>query len=287
MTQKKEKIKRSGTDLAFMWIMFALFVLYAISLLFPFLWCLMNSFKGMQEFFYNVNGLPEKWYFDNWKNSLTLSIDNNITIPHMYLNSVILTVGCTFFSMFSCSATAYVLTKFDFYGKSAIYTAAIVIMMIPTMGSMAAMYRLYNTIGLINTYTGIFLTAMGGFGSGFLLLYGFYRNLSWTYAEAAQIDGAGHFRIYFGIMLPMAVPALTAVGILTGIGFWNDYFTVYMYAPGKANIAYGIQRISNEAGADLPQVFAAMMLSVIPVLVVFACFQKTIMQNTAVGGVKG
>lgn len=287
MTQKKEKIKRSGTDLAFMWIMFALFVLYAISLLFPFLWCLMNSFKGMQEFFYNVNGLPEKWYFDNWKNSLTLSIDNNITIPQMYLNSVILTVGCTFFSMFSCSATAYVLTKFDFYGKSAIYTAAIVIMMIPTMGSMAAMYRLYNTIGLINTYTGIFITAMGGFGSGFLLLYGFYRNLSWTYAEAAQIDGAGHFRIYFGIMIPMAVPALTAVGILTGIGFWNDYFTVYMYAPGKANIAYGIQRISSEAGADLPQVFAAMMLSVIPVLVVFACFQKTIMQNTAVGGVKG
>mgnify|MGYP002771068657 FL=1 len=287
MTRKKEKIKRSGTDLAFMWIMFALFVLYAISLLFPFLWCLMNSFKGMQEFFYNVNGLPENWYFDNWKNSLTLSIDNNITIPQMYLNSVILTVGCTFFSMFSCSATAYVLTKFDFYGKSAIYTAAIVIMMIPTMGSMAAMYRLYNTIGLINTYTGIFITAMGGFGSGFLLLYGFYRNLSWTYAEAAQIDGAGHFRIYFGIMLPMAVPALTAVGILTGIGFWNDYFTVYMYAPGKANIAYGIQRISSEAGADLPQVFAAMMLSVIPVLVVFACFQKTIMQNTAVGGVKG
>ena len=287
MTRKKEKIKRSGTDLAFIWIMFALFVLYAISLLFPFLWCLMNSFKGMQEFFYNVNGLPEKWYFDNWKNSLTLSIDNNITIPQMYLNSVILTVGCTFFSMFSCSATAYVLTKFDFYGKSAIYTAAIVIMMIPTMGSMAAMYRLYNTIGLINTYTGIFITAMGGFGSGFLLLYGFYRNLSWAYAEAAQIDGAGHFRIYFGIMLPMAVPALTAVGILTGIGFWNDYFTVYMYAPGKANIAYGIQRISSEAGADLPQVFAAMMLSVIPVLVVFACFQKTIMQNTAVGGVKG
>ena len=287
MTRKKEKIKRSGTDLAFMWIMFALFVLYAISLMFPFLWCLMNSFKGMQEFFYNVNGLPENWYFDNWKNSLTLSIDNNITIPQMYLNSVILTVGCTFFSMFSCSATAYVLTKFDFYGKSAIYTAAIVIMMIPTMGSMAAMYRLYNTIGLVNTYTGIFITAMGGFGSGFLLLYGFYRNLSWTYAEAAQIDGAGHFRIYFGIMLPMAVPALTAVGILTGIGFWNDYFTVYMYAPGKANIAYGIQRISSEAGADLPQVFAAMMLSVIPVLVVFACFQKTIMQNTAVGGVKG
>ncbi len=284
---RKNHIRRSGADRVFIWVMFAVFVVYAVSLLFPFLWCLMNSFKGRQEFFYNVNGLPIDWVTDNWKTSFTLSIDNGITIPKMYLNSVILTVGCTFFSMFSCSATAYVLSKFDFFGKSAIYTAAIVIMMIPTMGSMAAMYRLYNNIGLVNTYTGIFLMSMGGFGSGFLLLYGYYKNLSWTYAEAAQIDGAGHFRIYFGIMLPMAVPALVSVGILTAIGYWNDYFTVYMYAPEKANIAYGIQRISSEAGEDLPQIFAAMMLSILPVLVVFACFQKTIMQNTAVGGVKG
>lgn len=152
---------------------------------------------------------------------------------------------------------------------------------------MAAMYRLYNNIHLIDTYTGIFITAMGGFGTGFLLLYGFYKNLSWAYAEAAQIDGAGHFRIYFTIMLPMAAPALVAVGILQGIGYWNDYFTVYMYAPGKANIAYGIQRIYAGARTNLPSVFAAMMLSILPVLAVFACFQKTIMNNTAVGGVKG
>lgn len=287
MAQNITEIKRSRSDLVFMWILFALFVLYAISLLFPFLWCFMNSFKESQEFFYNINGFPENFTFDNWIESFYLVIENDIGIPEMYLNSVILTFGCTFFSMFSCSATAYILSKFDFTGKNIIYTAAIVIMMIPTMGSMAAMYRLYNNIHLINTYTGIFITAMGGFGSGFLLLYGYYKNLSWTYAEAAQIDGAGHFRIYFGIMLPMAIPALTAVGILTGIGFWNDYFTVYMYAPAKANIAYGIQRISSDAGVDLPKTFAAMMLSVLPVLIVFACFQKTIMNNTAVGGVKG
>ena len=235
----------------------------------------------------NVNGLPTKWTFENWGESFSLTIDNNITIPTMYLNSIFLTIGCTFFSLFSCSATAYVLTKYDFPGKSAMYTAALVIMMIPTMGSMAAMYRLYNQVGLINTYTGVFITAMGGFGSGFLLLYGFYKNLSWAYAEAAQIDGAGPFRIYFTIMLPMAAPALVSVGILQGIGYWNDYFTIYMYAPAKATIAYGIQRISSEAGIDMPKVFAAMMLSVLPIIVVFACFQKVIMNNTAVGGVKG
>ncbi len=206
----------------------------------------------------------------------------------MYLNSIILTFGCTFLSLFSCSATAYVLSKYDFPGKSAMYTAAIVIMMIPTMGSMAAMYRLYNQAHLINTYTGIFITAMGGFGSGFLLLYGFFKNLSWTYAEAAQIDGAGHFRIFFIVMIPIAVPALVSVGVLQAIGYWNDYFTIYMYAPAKATIAYGIQRISSEAGVNMPRVFAAMMLSIVPVLVVFACFQKTIMKNTALTyGAKG
>lgn len=284
---QKQHVKKSKSDLILMWVMFVVFAFYAISLLFPFLWCLLNSFKETRDFLMNVNGLPAKWTLENWIESFSLTIDNNITIPTMYLNSIFLTLGCTFFSLFSCSATAYVLTKYDFPGKSAMYTAALVIMMIPTMGSMAAMYRLYNQVGLINTYTGVFITAMGGFGSGFLLLYGFYKNLSWAYAEAAQIDGAGPFRIYFTIMLPMAAPALVSVGILQGIGYWNDYFTIYMYAPAKATIAYGIQRISSEAGIDMPKVFAAMMLSVLPVIVVFACFQKVIMNNTAVGGVKG
>lgn len=284
---QKQHVKKSKSDLILMWVMFVVFAFYAISLLFPFLWCLLNSFKETRDFLMNINGLPAKWTLENWIESFSLTIDNNITIPTMYLNSIFLTLGCTFFSLFSCSATAYVLTKYDFPGKSAMYTAALVIMMIPTMGSMAAMYRLYNQVGLINTYTGVFITAMGGFGSGFLLLYGFYKNLSWAYAEAAQIDGAGPFRIYFTIMLPMAAPALVSVGILQGIGYWNDYFTIYMYAPAKATIAYGIQRISSEAGIDMPKVFAAMMLSVLPVIVVFACFQKVIMNNTAVGGVKG
>jgi len=283
----KQQVKRAKADVILMWIMFVIFTAYAISLLFPFLWCLMNSFKFFDDFLMNVNGLPEEWTFENWMESFTMSIDNGITIPIMYGNSIFLTLGCTFLNLFSCSASAYVLTKFKFPGRSAIYTAAIVIMMVPTMGSMAAMYRLYNQFKLINTYFGIFLTAMGGFGSGFLLLYGYYKNLSWVYAEAAQIDGAGHFRIYFTIMLPMAVPALIAVGILQGIGYWNDYFTIYMYAPEKATIAYGIQKISSDAGVDLPKVFAAMMFSILPVIVVFACFQKTIMNNTAVGGIKG
>ncbi len=263
-----------------------IFTLYAISLIFPFVWMLMNTFKPMKEFMTNTNGLPHTFYTENWRTSFDLDV-YGVRLPQMYLNSVIITVGCTLCCLFSSSATAYVLTQYRFPGRSVMYTMAIVVMMIPTIGSVAATYTLYTKLQLLNTYTGIFLTALGGFGSPFLLLYGFYRNLSWTYGEAAQIDGAGHFRIYFSIMLPMAVPALVAVGILQAIGFWNDYFTIYMYAREIVTVSYGIQNLNSTLAGNLPALFTAIMLSIIPILIVFACFQKVIMNNTSIGGIKG
>ena len=283
---RRKKMRMQKKDAVFMWIIFALFVIYAITLLFPFLWCLNNSFKTKKDFFLNVNGLPTEFVFDNWINSFSLSADK-VSIPMMYFNSIFLTVGATFLSLMANSATSYVITKYDFKGKELFYSFAVIVMMIPTMGSMASTYKMYNTLGLINTYTGYFIFACGGFGTYFLIMYGFYKNLSSTYAEAAQIDGAGHFRIYFTIIMPMAVPILTSLGILIAIGYWNDYFTVYMYLPQKATIAYGLQRISDQNKNNLPQVFAAMLFSMLPILIIFSIFQKTIMTNTTVGGIKG
>lgn len=283
---RANKIHKTKADTIVMWVVFVIFALYAISLLFPFLWCLMNSFKTRRDFFLNINGLPEVWTVENWVNSFSLSADR-VSLPMMYFNSIFMTVGATFLSLMSCSATAYIVTKYEFPGRDALYSIAVIIMMIPTMGSMASTYKLYTSIGLVNTYTGYFIFACGGFGSYFLIMYGFYKNLSWTYAEAAQIDGAGHFRIYFTIMIPMALPVFVSIGILAAIGYWNDYFTVYMYMPEKATIAYGIQRIADQNKSNLPQVFAAMLFSMIPVLIVFSFFQKTIMNNMTVGGIKG
>lgn len=282
----KKRIGNVKADKILLWVVFIVFAIYAISLLYPFIWLLINSFKTKKEFLHNTNGFPIEWYFGNWKNSFNLSADK-VSLPMMYFNSIFITVGSTLLAIMSSSATAYALTKYDFKGRTAIYSFAVVMMMIPTMGSMASTYKLYTTIDLYNTYVGIFIFSLGGFGSYFLILYAFFKNLSWTYAEAAQIDGAGHWRIYFTIMLPMATPALFSVGVLLAIGYWNDYFTIYMYAPAKATIAYGIQRIASQNQMNLPQVFASMLFSMIPVLVVFACFQKTIMANTTVGGIKG
>lgn len=101
---RANKIHKTKADTIVMWVVFVIFALYAISLLFPFLWCLMNSFKTRRDFFLNINGLPEVWTVENWVNSFSLSADR-VSLPMMYFNSIFMTVGATFLSLMSCSAT--------------------------------------------------------------------------------------------------------------------------------------------------------------------------------------
>ena len=269
-------------------IIFVIFAIYAVTLIFPFVWCFYNSFKTNNEFFGDVWAMPKVWLFGNWSEALRLSV-NGINIIGMFGNSILIVVVNTTIRILMSSMTAYIIAKYPFKGSGAFYSLALVLMMIPSVGSMAATYKLYNNIGLYDTYFGIFIGAFGGFGSSFVLLFGFFKNLDWSYAEAAFIDGANDYSVFFKIMLPMAMPGLTAVGILSAIGVWNDYFTIYMFAPSKVTIAVGLQGLVNrmQYQANYPLLFAVMIMSIIPVIAVFATFQKTIMENTTIGGVKG
>ncbi len=285
----KYKIKQYSTgEKVIMGVAFALFLLYSITLIFPFVWCFYNSFKTNREFFSDVWSLPQEWLFSNWGDAFNLSV-SGVDIGGMFLNSIIMTVVNTLISIFMSAMTAYIIAKYPFKGSAAFYVTALVLMMIPSVGSMAATYKMYNELGLYDTYIGIFIGAFGGFGSSFILLYGFFKNLEWSFAEAAFIDGANDYIVFFKIMLPMALPGLISVGILSAIGVWNDYFTIYMYAPSKVTIAVGLQGLISrmQFKANYPLLFAVMIMSIIPVIAVFSAFQKTIMKNTTLGGVKG
>ena len=129
----------------------------------------------------------------------------------------------------------------------------------------------------------------GGFGFNFVMVYGFFRSISKTYAEAAMLDGAGEFKTFFTVMLPQVKPSLIAIGIIAAINYWNDYFTPYMYLRQHPTIAVGLEQISALAKSQnwWTELFAIMLISVIPPIAVFAAFQKTIMENTVAGGLKG
>jgi ABC-type glycerol-3-phosphate transport system permease component len=281
-------VKRTLSEKIVISIFFILFIIYSLTLIFPFLWTLYNSLKSNQEFF-SVGGvwsLPKQLLVSNYF-KVWVSYD----LVTYFLNSIKLTVLGTLLSITSSAMAAYTVSRYDFKGRNIIYTTAITVMIVPGIGSLAALFNFMNVTGLYDTHLGILILYSGGIGFNFVILYGFFKSLSWSYAEAAFVDGATDLQVFLKIMLPQAKPALGAVALIQGIGIWNDYFTPYMFLQSKEKytLAVGLRQIVLEQSyaADWPKMFAAMIIATVPIIIVFACFQNTIMENTVAGGLKG
>ena len=271
-------------------VMFVVFLLYAASLIFPFLWLILNMFKTNQEFFENVWAWPKN--IANGWNNLSTALNRTMmgsSIWEMTIRSLWLSLAGTFLSLLSSASIAYVVAKYKFFGRNIIYVLAIMVMIVPTVGSTSATYKLIGDLGLFDNPLAILLIYSGGFGFQFLLLYGVFRSISWTYAEAALVDGANDFTIFFKIMIPMAIPSIIPLGVLNFIGYWNDYFTPFLYLKSRPTLAVGLQAFVNqmEYDANWPALFALMLFSMLPIIILFVIFQKQIMANVTTGGLKG
>ena len=119
------------------------------------------------------------------------------------------------------------------------------------------------------------------------MFYATFKSLPWTFAEAAQIDGAGHFRTFIQIMLPLIRSTLFAVFILLFIEHWNDYYTPMVFLPEKPTMSYGLFIFQTDNKASTPIQLAACILACVPILIVFAAFKDKIMSNVTMGGIKG
>lgn len=286
--ENKEKILRSKPELIVMWLLVIVFLLYSVSLIFPFYWIFINSFKTLQNFITDIWSFPKPLTFENWLNAFKLTVPNSeLKLPGLFGNTLFFVVMNVGISMFFNCLSAYVVAKYNYKIMDTIHSVALILLIVPQFGSLAAMYRFYVDSGLYNTYTGVILLSLNFFSASFLFLHAFFRNLSWEYAEAAFIDGAGHWQVFLRIMMPMSIPIIGALGILSVIGTWNDYFTVFMYAPEKATIGVGLHALSGNIRGQYPSLFAAMVMSLIPIIIVFIIFNKTIMENVSFGGVKG
>lgn len=281
-------MKTSRGEKIVLWIAFGFFALYALSLLYPVFWLLLNSFKDTREFFSNLWGVPKVWNPNNYLEALQLT-SGRTNIIGMFMNSIILTVCCTLVAVLVPTMTAYVVAKFEFFGRKFLYSVAISSMLIPAVGTLTATYQLMVDLGLYNTHIGIVIMASGGFGFNFVMVYGFFKSISSTYAEAAQLDGASDLTIFIKVMMPQVMPSLVAIGIITTINYWNDYFTPYMYLRKYPTLAVGLQSIVKkvESTNEWPKLFAAMLISIVPPIIVFSIFQRTILENTVAGGLKG
>ena len=214
-----------------------------------------------------------------------------VSIPFAIFNTVWRTVGSVSFNIFFCACTSYVVCKYaeNHRWLNWVYAFVVTIMIIPVLGTTASSYNLmHNELQIANKPLLIWVTWCSGIGFGFLMLYSGWKNLSWSYAEAAFIDGASHFQVFWQVMFPMIKPVISALFIVNFISGWSEYMDTVLYMdqwPSLGYMAYFLQQRAMYFG--MPLYFAVIMVAAIPTILVFIGFQETIMKNVTAGGLKG
>ncbi len=269
-------------------VVFILFALYAFTLIFAMLWAFSASLKSQNEFYENINGLPREWLFSNYVTAFSSVQANGNNMFVMFWNSVWYSCGGAALGVFTSSVTAYVVAKYKFPGRGFIYGLALVTMMIPIVGSFPSQYKVYTALGIIDTPL-LLITKAAGFGFNFIVLFSFFKTLSWTYAEAGFIDGASHLKVFFRIMLPQALPVIGSLFMVAVVQLWNEYMEPNLFLQSYPTLSSGLYifQLEMTRGINYPVLFAGLIVSVIPVIILFVCFQKTMMESMSVGGIKG
>ena len=283
---------------AFQIILYVIVAVYCLSMVYVLLFGLMNSLKDATDFeWLNPFGFPHKefgWKFDNYSKVLkefkvsSMSMGGEeVGFMGMFVISLLYAVFMSLFSMATQIMVAYAIAKYDFRLKPLLYGVAVIVMLLPIIGSLASEVQMADTFNFRNNLLGICLMKCKYAGLYFLVFYATFRSVSWTYAEAAQIDGAGHLKIFIEIMLPLIKSTVFAVFILLFIEFWNDYYTPMIFLPQSPTMSYGLFVFQTDNRASQPIQLAACLLTCLPILVLFVVFKNKIMGNVTMGGLKG
>jgi ABC-type glycerol-3-phosphate transport system permease component len=182
---------------------------------------------------------------------------------------------------------AYAVAKYDFKLKNWYYRVAIIVMLIPIVGSLASELAFAEFFKFNNNVFGVSFMRAKYPGVYFLVFYATFRSVSSTYMEAAELDGAGHLQIFFQIMLPLIKSSLFAVFILLFIQNWNDYYTPMIFLKSKPVMTYALFLLQSDGQLELNRKFAACVASAIPIVLLFIIFRNKIMGNVTMGGIKG
>jgi ABC-type glycerol-3-phosphate transport system permease component len=211
----------------------------------------------------------------------------DVYFMEMFGNSLFYAVAMSFFTIATQLMVAYAVAKYKFVGRNLYYNVAIIVMIIPIVGALAAEMQLASDLGLRDSFLGICIMRCKYPGIYFLVFYASFKSISWTYAEAAQIDGAGHLKIFLNLMLPLVSSTITAVFVLQFIANFNDFQTPMMYVPNSPTIAYGLYQYKFNSQTEPTRIIAATMFSCLPIIAIFIVFRNKIMGNVNVGGIKG
>jgi N-acetylglucosamine transport system permease protein len=274
-------------DIAFNGIAQLFLIFWAVMVIFPFLWMVMTSFKTDPEILFSPWNLPDTLQWNNFSRAW-----NEAHIGRYFVNSLIVIIPSLAGTLLVSSMAAYVLARFEFRGRQLLYYLFMAGLMFPVFLALVPLFFLVQDLHMTATYQGLILVYIA-YSLPFTIFFltGFFRTLPTEVAEAALVDGASHFRIFFNIMLPMAAPGLIAMGIFNFLGQWNQFLLPLVLMPdqNKYVLSQGLAFLAIQQGYanDYSALFAAMTITMIPTLVVYVLFQRRLESGLTAGALKG
>ncbi|MET8121011.1 carbohydrate ABC transporter permease [Micromonospora sp. NPDC005189] len=260
---------------------------WAVIVIVPILWTFLAAFKNTSEIFSSPWTLPAELRWENFGRAWTKA-----HVGRYFLNSVIVVSCSTFLTMLLGSMAAYVLARYKFWGNRAVYFLFVSGLAFPVFLALVPLFFVVKNLGLLDTHTGVVLVYTA-YSLPFTVFFlaAFFKTLPSSVAEAGMIDGCGHTRLFFQVMMPMAKPGLISVAIFNIIGQWAQYqlpLVLLSNAKDKWVLTQGIADISVNAGyeADWSGLFAALTIAILPMIIVYAVFQRQIQAGLTSGAVK-
>ena len=282
--ERDKKLLLAATRRSFTIIVYALLIALALSMIFPYLWMLANSFKSRTDFFtnpYSVIPMPPtlSTYYDA------------LTIGRMgiYLgNSLLYAAAVLIVQLFIDSLAAYSFARVDFPGRETLFLAVLATLMLPGSVTLIPTFLIAHGLGLTNTFTGVVLPGFAG-AFGIFLLRQFFLNIPRELEDAARIDGSGFFGTYWRIMLPLAKPAMVTLGVFIFLNEWSSFVwpLIILSDWKKYPVTVGIALFRDVNQINWPAVFAGSTIVSFPIIILFVLAQEYIIGGISLSGLKG
>lgn len=255
----------------------------ALAMVTPFLWELLTSLKSRGE---SVRTPPTFW--PSWQWSNYTEVFDAIPFTRQAMNTVVMTAGRTGAQLLLCSLAAYAFARLRFPGRGVIFGVFLTVLMVPSQLFLIPQYQLMQTFGWLNTLAALIVPGIfSAFGT--FMLRQFFLGLPRELDEAATLDGANPWQVYWRIMLPLAKPGLLALGLLTVLWSWNDLMwpLVVNTDPQQMTLSVGLASLEGEHTTNYPVLMAGSLLATAPILVLFVILQRQLIQGIAFTGSKG
>lgn len=250
----------------------------------PFAWMILTSLKGQSEAIRVPPVIfPEVLRFGNYA-----KVFEKIPFARMYLNTIINALVVVVMQLLLCSMAAYAFGRIKFPGRNVIFGILLAVLMVPSSFFILPQYLIIQKMGLLNTIPALFIPNLfSAFGT--FLLRQFFMALPDEIEDAARLDGCNHFMIYSRIMLPLIRSGLVALGILTLRFAWNDLMwpLIVNTSTEKMTLSAGLSFMQGQYATDYPTMMAGAVMAVLPLLILFAIFQKQFIEGVAMSGIKG